>query len=320
MLLLRLSCAFVLESVFFCSMMAAQGAGSSAVPSNYILGANDQITLSVNDLEEVSNKPFRIDMRGDLNLPLAGRVHAAGLTPDQLEGKIELVLKRDLVDPHVVVSVTEFRSQPVSVLGCVNSPGVHQLEGRKTLYEVLSEAGGLRVDAGYSVKITRNLQWGRIPLPDAHDDAGGQYSIASVSVKSIMNGENPAENILIRPEDTITVPKANLIYVIGSVRRPGGFAMGEDQTMSALQVLSLAEGMDITAAGSRARIMRVVPGDANREEIAINLNKLLRGKAADTQLKADDILFIPSSATKTALAKTAELSGTIGSMAIYAAH
>jgi protein involved in polysaccharide export with SLBB domain len=85
-----------------------------AVPSNYILGPDDQITLFVANLDEASNKPMRIDRRGDLNIPLAGRIHAAGLTPDQLESQIETRLKKQLNDPNVAV------------------PGVHQLEGRIT--------------------------------------------------------------------------------------------------------------------------------------------------------------------------------------------
>jgi len=293
---------------------------SSNAPVNYTLGPNDQITLSVADLDEISNKPMRIDMRGDLNLPLAGRIHAEGLTPDQLESELESILKKDLKDPHVVVTVSEFRSQPVSVLGNVVSPGVHQLEGRKTLFEMLSLAGGLRTDAGYSVKITRNLRWGRIPLPDAHDDSSGQFSVASVSVRNIMNGTIPAENIIIKPEDTITVPKADLVYVIGSVRRPGGYVMGQDQTVSALQILALAEGMDHTASGTRARVMRVVPGNPNRTEIAVNLDKLLRGKVPDMQLRSDDILFVPSSAAKTVMMRTADASTMLAQIAIYAAH
>ena len=181
-------------------------------------------------------------------------------------------------------------------------------------------AGGLRPDAGYSVKITRNLRWGRIPLPDAHDDASGKFSVASVSTKNIMNGVNPEENIVIKPEDTITVPKADLVYVVGSVRKPGGYVMGEDQTVSALQILSLAEGLDRTASGSKARIMRTVPGSPNRVEIAINLDKLMRGKSADLQLRSDDILFVPGSAYKAALVRTVDSSTMIAQLALYAAH
>ncbi len=289
-------------------------------PTNYILGPDDQVTLFVADLDEISGKPMRIDRRGDLNIPLAGRIHAAGLTLDQLEAETENRLKKQVKDPHVVANIADFRSQPVSILGYVANPGVHQLEGRKTLFEMLSLAGGLKVDAGYSVKITRSLKWGRIQLPDAKNDPTGQFSVASVSVKEIMNGANPAENIVIKPEDTITVPKADLIYVVGLVKKPGGYVMGQDQTVSALQILSLAEGLDRTAAGSKARIMRAVPGKPTRAEIPINLNRLMAGKIPDVQLKSDDILFVPASASKAVLARTADASLGIASLAIYAAR
>src|SRR5690242_14157626 len=164
-------------------------------PSTYMLGPDDQITLYVSDAEEISGKPMRIDMRGDINLPMAGRIHAAGFTAEHLETAIENRLKRFFQDPEVVVSITEFRSQPISILGAVNLPGVHQLQGRRTLFEVLSLAGGLRTDAGNKVEIARNLQWGRIPLPNAKDDITGKFSVASVSVKSIMNASDPTENI-----------------------------------------------------------------------------------------------------------------------------
>ncbi len=124
--------------------VGADSGHPEAIPTNYILGPDDLITLSVNNLDEISGKPMRIDRHGDINLPLAGRIHAAGLTADQLEAEIESRLKNQLNNPHVIVSVTEFRSQPVSILGAVNQPGVHQLEGRKTLFEMLSLAGGLR--------------------------------------------------------------------------------------------------------------------------------------------------------------------------------
>jgi polysaccharide export outer membrane protein len=297
---------------------APQTAHAEGAPSNYILGPDDQITLFVPDIEEISNKPMRIDMRGNLSLPLAGRVPAAGLTAGQLEDAIETRLRKFLKDPEVVVNITEFRSQPVSVLGAVAAPGVHQLEGHKTLFQVLSLAGGLRQDAGNTVKITRQLKWGAIPLADAKNDPTGEFSVASVSSKSIMDGTKPAENITIKPDDVISVPKADLVYCIGSVHKPGGFVLGQDESLSTLQVLSLAEGMDNTAAPQKAKIMRVVPGSATRMEIAINLKQLMAGKTPDLPLKSDDILFVPNSAARSMAARTAEAAIQIGTgFAIY---
>jgi polysaccharide export outer membrane protein len=288
-------------------------------PSNYILGADDQITLFVADLEEISNKPMRIDMRGDLNIPLAGQVHAAGLTANKLQAEIEQRIKKYVKNPEVVVNITEFRSQPISILGEVASPGVRQLSGQKTLFKVLSEAGGLRPDAGNTIKIIRSLKWGQIPLPNAKDDPSGQFSVASVSSKSVTEATNPAENIAIKPEDIITVSKADLIYCIGSVRKPGGFVLGQEETLSTLQVLSLAEGLDKAAAPDKAKIMRVVAGSATRAEIPVDLKRLMAGKAPDLPLKSNEILFVPNSAAKSALARTAEAAIQIGTgVAIYA--
>lgn len=272
------------------------------------LGPGDQILIRAIDLEEIDNKPVLVDRRGNINLPIVGELKAAGATPEQLEDAIKERLTRVLRHPpDVTVSLMEVHSQGVSVLGAVNTPGVHQLQGDKTLFEVLSLAGGLRTDAGYTVIITRQIEWGPIPLPTAALDSTGRYSVASVNVKSIMNASNPAENIHIKPNDVISVPRADIIYVIGAVKRAGGYALNDNGTRSTLQILSLAEGLEKTAAGDRARIMRGIPGSNDRKEIPINLKKILAGKSSDVQLQADDILFVPTSGAKTAGFRTIDI-------------
>lgn len=275
-------------------------------PSNYVLGAGDQITLTVADLDEISNKPVRLDMRGDIDLPIVGRVRAVGLTADQLAMDLQERLKKYLMHPDVSVAISEFRSQPVSILGAVAQPGMHQLEGHKTLFEMISMAGGLRQDAGNTITISRSLKWGPVPLPNAKNDSTGQYSVASVPVKIIMTGENPAENILIQPDDVISISKADIIYVVGSVRKPGGFELGQNENLSAMQVLSLAAGLDRDAAPHMARIMRVVPGSTSREEIPIDLKKLMQGKEPDLPMQANDILFVPNTSAKGVTSRTLE--------------
>lgn len=293
--------------------------------STYTLGPDDQISIRAVDVEEISTTnsqtgggPIRIDSRGNINLPLVGRIHAAGMTTDQLATEIESRLKKYVQDPDVSVYLVEMRSQPISVLGAVQAPGVHQLQGRKTLFEVISLAGGLRQDAGYTVKITRRKEWGSIPLPDAKDDPTGQFSVGSVSVKSIMQASSPEENIEIKPNDVITVPKADLVYVVGCVKKPGGFVLEGKETISALQALSLAEGFDRAPKSQEAKIMRQVAGSDQRAEIPVDLRKMLAGKAPDVKLRADDILFIPTSMAKNAAIRGIEAAISIGSgLAIY---
>lgn len=280
----------------------------SGVQSGYVLGPGDQVSVIVEELpEEFANKTFRVDTNGELSLPLIGHIQARGLSIASLETESRNRLTHILKDPQVTFSLVNFGSQPISVLGAVNSPGVRQLEGRKTLFEVLSSAGGLRPDAGYQVKITRDLKWGSIPLAQAQTDASGQSSVVSIKLSDIINATNPAENIEVLPGDAISVPRAELVYVIGSVVRSGGFALNEHSSISALQALSLAEGLQKTAASNKARILRTEPGSPNRVEIPINLKKLLYGKIADVQLEPNDILFVPNSAGKTAEQRTLDV-------------
>jgi polysaccharide export outer membrane protein len=275
-------------------------------PKDYVLGPDDQISIWVADAPDISLKPINIDPGGFISLPLAGLVGAAGLTTRQLEERLDSALKSYFIHPQAAVSVVEFRSQPVSVLGAVNQPGVHQLRGRKTLVEVLSMAGGIKSDAGYTAKITRSLEWGRIPLANARDDATGQFSVASVELKAIMTAKNPEENILIRPHDVISVPPGELVYVVGEVTKAGGFVLAERETFSVLQALSMAGGLSKEAAPQNARILREAEVGAKRTELPVNVKDILSGKAKDVALTAEDILFIPSSTPKKAAARVAE--------------
>lgn len=279
---------------------------------NYVLGVDDQIVIHAFEADEISDKPIGIGADGFIDLPMIGRVHAAGMTVGELRTELTKRLGQYVNHPQLTVMVTEFRSQPVSVMGAVNMTGVVQLQGRKTLMEVISLAGGLRQDAGNSVTITRQIKNGKLPLAGATTDAGGQFSTATVSLRDIMNGKKPEDNILIQPNDVLTVPKAQLIYVLGEVGRPGGFVLDDHDSLSSLQCVALAGGLNRTAKGSQAKILRLEPGKTERQEIPANLSKIMRGEAPDVTLHADDILFVPNNAPKSAGLRAAETALQIG--------
>jgi polysaccharide export outer membrane protein len=247
------------------------------------------------NVEEISEKPVRIGTSGIIKFPMIGRIKAAGMTLERLEAEITSRLKDSVNEPDVAVTITEYRSQPVSIIGSVNTPGVLHLEGRKTLFEVLSLVGGVKQDAGYSMKITRRSEFGVIPLPSAVVDPTGLYSVATVNLKSVMDARNPEENILVCPFDVISVPKGELVYVIGDVRKSGGFVLSEQETITVLQVLARAEGLEKTAKPEGAKILRPVAGSSTRSEIPVDLKMVLAGQANDVALQTDDILFVPSS-------------------------
>jgi polysaccharide biosynthesis/export protein len=289
----------LISGVPLMSQSAAQMTQSNQdVRTSYILGAEDQIVIRALDVPDISDKPLRLDLSGDIKIPMVGRIHAGGLTSEQLEAELTKRLSVYLEKPDVAVTIAEFHSQPVSVIGEVNTPGVHQIEGRKTLVEILSQAGGLSANAGPSITITRRIEWGRIPVADAKDDPTGKFSVAEIELKPLINAKSPEKNIVIRPYDVISVPRAETVYVIGEVGKVGPLTLNERHTISVLQAISSSGGVLRTAATGNAKILRPVAGSPTWAEFPVDIKKILKGQAKDQTLVAGDILFVPDSTGK----------------------
>jgi polysaccharide export outer membrane protein len=298
---------FALLCLLGCLMPGDCTAASADVTGRYVLGPDDVIAVRVPNIDEYSNtNPIRIDPNGDVRLPLLGRIHAAGLTVGSVEDEVTTKLSRIMNHPDVTISVTEFASRPVSVLGSVKNPGVHQIGGRRTLLEVLSMAGGIEDNAGNAIRITRRAERGALPLPGAQLDTSGEFYIGEVDIRSLMEARDPSANIEVLPNDVITVPKGELIYVIGAVRRPGGFILNQETQMSVIQALSLAEGLDKVAKAGAARILRPGGAGAARVEIPVDIGRILSGDARDITMSANDILFVPDSRAKSASMRALE--------------
>jgi polysaccharide export outer membrane protein len=299
---------------------SAQSPAAPAASADYILGPGDEVVLHVVDLDEIPDKPIRIDPSGFIDLPLAGRVEAGGLTVEQLKATLAAKLAKYISSPHISINLTDDQSRPVSVIGAVNSPGVHQLQGPKRLIEVISMAGGVRQDAGATVILTRQAKWGTLPLPGAKVDETAGFSTATISLDSLLAAKRPAENIPVLPDDVISIPKADLVYVVGDVKKAGGFQLSSHATMSVLQALSLSEGFGPSASPKNARIMRPTEGDAAKmQEIPVDLRKIFAGKNPDVALYANDVLFVPNSLAKSSARRVAEAILQAGTgVAIYA--
>ncbi len=275
--------------------------------SEYILGAGDQISLHVVDLDDISDKPVRIDPNGYIDLALVGRIDAGGLTIEQLREQLRTKLAKYINSPQISINLVENQSRSVSVIGSVNNPGVHALEGPRRLIEVISMAGGVKPDAGSRIILTRQARWGELPLGQAKMDPSNTYSTATLSVEGLLGATNPTENILIDPGDVISIPKADIVYVLGTVRKAGGFPLASKDSMTLLQTLSMAEGLDHDAAASKARILRPPPGGEGKvKEIPVDITKIESGKDPDIPLYANDVLFVPNSYVKAGVKRTAE--------------
>ena len=297
-----------------------------AATPEYRIGTDDVLEVSVFDAPEL-NRTLRVSADGDISTPLTGEVRAAGLSARELESALENKLRTYMNEPHVGVFVVSVESHPVSVLGEVNKPGVFQIRGPKTLLEMLSMAQGLADDAGDKVLVMRSsgLETGSHPentgvAPNSSKGDGAGHSAASdpadsssarpptiaVDLKLLLDSGDPACNVPIYPGDIIKVTKAGIVYVVGGVKRPGGFAMRSNEEMSLLKAIALAEGVNDTAAKSRTRIIHTDEINGKRSETPVDLGKILAGKLPDMPLKPADIVFVPRSNAKSVLLKGTE--------------
>jgi len=290
-----------------CPAMSYQNpAATQDVPQDYALSRDDEVSVNSVHVKEIAAKSFRIDQNGEINCPLLGRVHVAGMTVREAEALLSAKLTTFYREPDVALSIAGLHSETVSVIGAVGTPGVHQVRGKTTLLEVLAASGGVRTDAGPVVKITRAKESGPIPHPSAHESATGE-NMADINLKSLMDERNPAENIQVLPHDVISIPLAEVVYVVGNVKRAGGFPLGGKPNLSVLQALSLAEGLDARASPKNARILRrSTSADEEAVQTPVDLKAILAGKAKDVTLHPNDILFIPNNSAKSVASRTIE--------------
>ena len=263
-----------------------------AASAAYRLGPGDILDITVFEVEDLS-KPAVLSPDGTVSLPLVGVVELAGLTCRQAAARLRELYANNLIrDPQIAVSVKEYHSQPVSVLGAVTRPGVYQLRGPRRLSDVLALAEGLAPDAGAEVTISR-------PLP-----SGGEQSF-TVATRGLLALDGKAENNpWVEGGDTLRVSKAGLVYVVGEVGRAGGFPVKDQDQMTVLKALSLAEGLKRNAAPQKARIIR--NRGERKQEMPVKLRDILEGRAPDPPLAPDNILFSPNSEARSAMGRADE--------------
>jgi polysaccharide export outer membrane protein len=257
------------------------GFGSGAAG---LIGAGDLVEMSVFDTPELSGK-LRVSNTGDVILPLVGTIHLQGLTAGEAQTLIrqKFIAGGFLRDPQVTVFISEYATQNVSIVGEVHKPGIYPAFGTHRLLDYLSLAEGLTPLAGTAIVITHS----------GHPDQPQRVKMTSGAAPQ------PENNPEILPGDTIFVERTGIVYVVGDVARPGGFPMDHDGQLTIMQAVALAQGTTDTAAKGSAKLIRTTP--QGRQEIPIDLKKILSAKATDLPLQDNDILFVPSSVAKNAL-------------------
>ena len=283
---------------------------SDVKQGDYLIGSGDLLGIEVFDVPELS-RDVRVNETGYFSLPLMpSKVRASGLTPFQLQDKLaELLQTNGLVStPQVSVSVKEQHSQPITVIGAVKTPMVIQALRRTTLLQALSQAGGIGDDAGGTVIVTRtgtDISDSGVPDDPATPRAPQTFTI---NLSDILDSGDSRFNIPLVGGDVVSVPRAGIIYVVGAVTRPGGFLLQNDfDHMTMLKMLSLAGGTTNTAKTKNAVILRKNPATGQRDQVPVDLSKVMHLKTQDVQMQANDILFVPDSSGLRALHRAGDV-------------
>jgi len=167
------------------------------------------------------------------------------------------------------------------------------------LIEVISMAGGLGTrganQPGRYLYITRKGGFDDLQLAEGMEQTAPDQ--IEIDLKELVQTRDPALNIKMKPFDIISVSKAGVIYVIGAVGKPGGFVMEDRERVSVLQALSMAGGTSQFAKKSAARIVRQGE-NGSRQEIPVDLGKVVKGTGEDVEMAANDILIVPDNTKK----------------------
>jgi len=266
--------------------------------SPLVLGPGDEVEVSVYGAPDLSGHT-RVSPDGNISMPLIGYVRVAGLSSSEAEAAIEAQLRKNNIvnDPQVSIYAKEYTSSGISVAGEVAKPGFYSALGPHRLFDVLQAAGGPTDRASNKVVISHRGQEDATTLDISKDPA-----------------QMAASNVALQPGDTVVVPKAGIVYVLGEVTRPGGYVLNSTGGITVLQVVAVAGGPTHVASAGKTRLLRRTQNGF--QEQRIDLKRLLRGKVADVAVRDEDILFVPSSGVKSVLNASA-LVATVGTAAIY---
>jgi polysaccharide export outer membrane protein len=266
------------------------------------IGPGDQIHVTVVDSPELDQHP-RVTDAGEVPLIGVGAVKIAGLTPAEAATAVhdKLIAAHYLNHPEVTVTVEQYATQTVSVLGQVRASGAYPIGTARPVVDVLALAGGLNEVADRNIVIERR----------GDPDHPLHYNLANDGVVALQT------SVLVYPGDTVMVPKAGIVYVLGDVNRPGGFVMDNNSTeLTLLQALARAGGVSRTAKQGHAKLLR--KDATGYHETQLSLGEIQKGKQQDIALAPGDVLYVPFSYAKNiAVSGSSGIISSVSSAAVY---
>lgn len=255
---------------------------------NYVIGSEDVLDITVWDHDDLT-RTVTVAADGYFSFPLIGRIKAGGLTVRSLETKIAQLLDKDyIVNPQVTITISDFKSQKVFILGEVKSPGAYYLSKNDTLLEVISKAGGVTPNAGREIIIARPKQGSASLQPAKLDSKNSQ--LQRVDLQALLAGD-VQKNVAVQDNDTIYVPKASQFSVFGEVQKPGSYPLENETTM--LEAISIAGGPTENADTQKLELLR--KEDGAQRKIVLNMKNLLNARADDEEflIQDGDVIYQP---------------------------
>ena len=260
------------------------------------IGAGDLLSISVYGAPELS-RTARVSPEGTIHLAMVKTpIEARGIMPAELEQRVGAALEKAgiLVDPSVVITIAEYATRPIRVAGAVRHPLTFDATGPVTLLEALTRAEGLSGDAGADILVTRVVTRGatREVISGVHREGPDNPPVTErIAVKDLIEKADSAANVILEGGEEVRVPAAGRVFVVGNVKRPGAFPVGDEGAgTSVLKALALAEGLAPFSA-KLAYIYR--PADGGKLEIPVALRKIMDRKMPDVVLAAGDIFYVP---------------------------
>jgi polysaccharide export outer membrane protein len=274
---------------------------AAAQKESLLIGPGDLIQVDVLDTPEMEQQ-VRVTDEGNAPLAYVGNVKVGGMTPGAAAEAIQLLLvsKNVMKHPQVTVRVQEYSTQDVSVLGQVHTPGAYPLTTPQPVLRVLSLAGGVTDLADRQVTIKRHGSPKQLT-----------YMLSNDPQKML------TDMVMVYPGDIVMVPNAPVIYIMGDVGRPGGYAMSSNAShLTLLQAIARAGSANKTSVPSKVRLIRDT-GDGTKET-RIHLDAMEKGKIPDIDLQANDIIFVPFSWMKNVAMSGSTIAASTAGAAIYA--
>ena len=231
--------------------------GPIKAQEDYVIGPEDVLEIIIwghNDLKRVQP----VSLEGFITFPLIGQVRSTGKTTQQLEKEITRGLGAGyIVNPQISVTVKEYKSKKVFVMGEVRNPGIYPVSKENNLLYILSQAGGPTKDAGEEVVIIRpdNPRFHGITLEEAKLK---KEKIIKVNLTDALAGDREG-NIIICHGDSVVVPRMPYFFVMGEVKKPGRYNLERGTTV--LMAISIGGGLTPKSAPKRTRIIREHDGE-----------------------------------------------------------